>query len=378
MYSFNQPEKTPLSFGVVKQILREFDINQNVKGPLAKNVRIFWPLVSDLAERVRFGATSLTDASTSEEQIRFFQRRRAYRSYIKVAKDITERYGPVCIRIGNCHQLDEPSRDFLAVASDICGWDIDYVPSIIETPRRGVGWSAEDEKILRIVSAGECQSYLDFLWRSAFDFINVGDAWSGVALGRIMAQYEQTPRMWNLLALGYAMLNETESSEFYYLRWAVDGDDLDKVRAYYGIAMLYARHHPVGLRKLDVAETFLENAYELLQQMDSSMRSLDAIIFEEVFNRNGYALILFRRGEVDAALSLLEWGISRLAGTSEKFAIHRSVLKYNLAQCQRQLGNRRAAIVAYETLLKVDPHMPEYHFEAAKCYADADDVPAAA
>jgi len=377
MYTFNQPESTSISFGVVKQILTEFGINPRIEGPLAQSVRIFWPLDADLADRVRTGSTSLTDASTSEEQIRFFQRQRARRSYVKIASDISKRLGGVRVRIGNCHQLDEPSRDFLAVAADVCAWEIEYIPTFLETTSGGSAWTSEEQRILRVSESEELKDNLDEVWKAAFEFINVGDAWSGIALGRLMAQHEQTPRIWNLLALGYAMLNETENAEFYYRRWAVDGGDLDKVRAYYGISMLYARHHPAGLRSLDVAETYLADAYALLERMDPASRRLDAIVFEEVFNRNGHALVLFRRGEVDAALALLEWGIERLTETSEKVAIHRSVLMYNLAQCQRQLKNHRVAIAAYERLLRVDPYMPEYRFEAAKCYADVADLPSA-
>lgn len=377
MLSVNQPDSQPISFGVVKQILRAFDIGPSVGGSLAQSVRIFWPLDADLADRVRTGATSLTDASTSEEQIRFFQRHRARRSYVKVASAIAERLGRVHIRIGNCHHLDEPSRDFLTVAADVAAWEIEYSPSDVETTLRHSPWTPEEEAVLRVIESEELKDHLDEVWKAAFEFINVGDAWSGVALGRLLAQHEQAPRIWNLLALGYAMLNETENAEFYYRRWAADGGDLDKVRAYYGISMLYARHHPAGLRSLDIAATHLADAYALLERMDPASRALDAIVFEEVFNRNGHALVLFRRGEVDAALAMLEWGIARLTETSEKVAIHRSVLMYNLAQCHRQLKNRQAAIDAYERLLSVDPYMPEYRFEAAKCYADVSNITAA-
>lgn len=377
MHRFNQAQETPLSFGVVKAILRHFGVTPDTDGALAPSARLFWPLVPELAQRVRTGTTSLTDASTSQEQIRFFQRHRTRRAYIKIANDIVQRCGAVTIAVGNCFQLDEPSREFLSVASEVCGWSVNLTPTLVETPERSTGWSPEEEELLRNVHPERIEVHLDDVWRSAFEYINVGDAWTGVALGRLMSQHEQTPRVWNLMALGYAMLGQTENAEFYYRRWAADGDDLDMVRAYYGIAMLYARHHFLGLRNLDTAEKYLTSAYELLRNMSPSARTLDTIVFEEVFNRNGLALILFRRREVDSALSMLEWGISRLSETSEKVAIHRSVLMYNLAQCHRQLGDREASVAAYERLLAVDPFMPEYRFEAAKCHADRSDLPAA-
>ena len=197
----------------------------------------------------------------------------------------------------------------------------------------------------------------------------MGDPATGVARGRLLAEHEQSPRIWNLLALGCAMLDRTEEAEFFYERWAESGRDLDSVRALYGRAMLAARHHQGGLRSIERAGRLLDEAHAILSGLDDEQRMLDTTVFEEVFNRNGAALVLFRRGQVEDALELLEWGISRLTQTNEKVAIHRSVLMYNLAQCRRQLGDGPGAIEAYERLLEVDPHMPEYHLEAAKCYA---------
>lgn len=379
MHEFNQPASPLTSFGVIKQILLHFGVSPDSAGELARSLRIFWPLDQELAERVRAGTTSLTDAATSQEQIRFFQRHRARRSYIKVASAITETHRPLSLRIGNCKELDEPSWDFLTTAADVCQWEVEYQQSSFETdtsefssdPSENTSWQ-------RLVDAPATADQLNELWSSAFEYINVGDAWSGTRLGRIMMKHEQSPRVWNLLALGYAMLQESENAEFYYRKWAEDGGNLDKVRAHYGISMLYARHHPDGLRSLPVAAEHLETAYAILQSFEPEHRDEDTAVFEEVFNRNGYALTLFRKGQVDEALALLKWGIDSLGNTGEKVAVHRSVLMYNLAQCYRQLGERDEAIQSYARLVEVDPYMPEYRFEAAKCYADIGDFTSAA
>lgn len=369
MLLFDAPQAVPLSFGIVKRILAHAGIGPDTDDPsIAQSLRIVLPLDTALARRVRAGATSLTDAATSQEQIRFFQQRRATRSYIALADAVVRRIGPVSIEIGRNGDIDAPSREFLRVASDVAGWDVTYREGAVEA-RRSDAWSAEERSLLAALEPDVLTDNLDEIWTAAFEYINVGDAATGVALGRLLAKHEQSPRIWNLLALGCAMLDRTEEAEFFYERWAESGGDLDAVRALYGRAMLAARHHQDGLRSINRAGRLLDEAHSILSRLDDEQRAHDSIVFEEVFNRNGAALVLFRRGHVDEALELLQWGISRLTQTNEKVAIHRSVLMYNLAQCRRQLGDGPGAIEAYERLLEVDPHMPEYHLEAAKCYA---------
>jgi hypothetical protein len=114
-----------ISFGIVKSILRSYGVTSEVRDPtLRQALRIIWPLDEVLAERVRSDSASLTDAATSAEQIRFFQRQRALRSYVKIARWIGSEHGDVRIRIERADLLDEPSRDFLQVASTVAGWGV--------------------------------------------------------------------------------------------------------------------------------------------------------------------------------------------------------------------------------------------------------------
>ncbi|WP_344647062.1 tetratricopeptide repeat protein [Cryptosporangium japonicum] len=355
----------------MKQILQYFGLTPDNRDPLiTPSLRLFYPLDDQLAAFVRAGAISLTDAATSAEQIRFFQQRRADRHHVKVSELIASTHGPVTIRIGNCSAIDTPSRAFLQLAAAVAGWTVTYT----EEPTGAVpaSPSAAETRLLDAVHERRIRAEADLVWRSAFEYVNVGDAWTGVNLGRRLAAVEPSARVWNLLALSFAMLNESENAQFYYDKWAADGDDVDEIRALYGKSMLYARHHPDGLRDLDECARILDSAYAIIQRLDPATRAEDTMVFDEVFNRNGYALVLYRRGEVDEALALLENGIGRLTQTGEKVAIHRSVLIYNLAQCHKQLGRIDDAIATYQRLLDVDPFMPEYHLESAKCLAAAD------
>ncbi|PNI08652.1 hypothetical protein CXX84_08605 [Arthrobacter sp. AFG7.2] len=367
----------PLSFGVIKTVLQHFNLTPNEHpNDLSLSLRLLYPLDTKLAGKVRAGTTSLTDAATSNEQIRFFQHQRARRSYIKIAKYIRENFGPIDIQVADAGALDRPSREFLDAAVRLGGWSV-QLRFDSDANASGPRFMPEEQALLAMLPASSRKDHAGHIVSAAFDYVNSGDAWTALNLGHLLQDVEQSPRVWNLMAIAHAMVDETVQAEYYYDRWSTSEDPLDAIRALYGKAMLYARHHPDGLRSLDRSEELLNEAYALVQQLDAQQRSDDRVVFDEVFNRNGYALILFRRGQVDEAIRLLRWGIKRLTQTGEKVAIHRSVLIYNLAQCYKQTGNLTAAIATYTELLDVDPYMPEYHLEAAKCHASAGNFGAA-
>lgn len=377
MLVVNASPHSVISFGVVKTILEHYGITpEQHDADLTQSLRLVYPIDAALAEKARSGAASLTDSATSNEQIRFFQHQRARRSYIKLAEYVAEKFGPITVHVANALRLDEPSREFLNVAARVCQWSVQlgFYPctqAIGHIPR------SEEQQLLKILASKQPGSQADQIVSLAFEYVNAGDAWSAVELGRIVQATEQSPRVWNLLALSHAMLDETLEAEFYYDRWGSSGQPLDTIRALYGKAMLYARHHREGLRSIARSAELLTEAYGLVHALSSGDRAKDAVVFDEVFNRNGYALILFRRGQVDEAIRLLRWGIDTLTATSEKVAIHRTVLIYNLAQCYKEIRDFRSAIATYEELLGVDPNMPEYHLESAKCFAASGDFESA-
>ncbi|WP_374010304.1 tetratricopeptide repeat protein [Leifsonia sp. LS-T14] len=360
--SLNAPAASPIAFGVVKQLLVKVGCGPETDHPrLAQSLRLYFPLDSALAARVRATSVSLTDAATASEQIRYFQRRRLQRNHITVARYLIAQYGDIHVEIGRCQQIDESSREFLDLASTVAGWTVSYLTVSFDSPSLP---AYAGEASLCDALTGDLD--VEAIVCAAWDYINVGDAWTGTALAKVLLRHEPSARVMNMLAIGNAMLSEPERAEFYYGQWASRGGPMDRVRALYGRSMLYARHHRDGFRDLGMAEACLQEAFDIIRTLSPAMRETDEAVFEEVFNRNGFALILFRRGDVDGALDLLRWGIDRLTKTTERVAIHRSVLIYNLAQCYNQIGDLRAAVDTYRRLLEVDPYMAEYRLEAAK------------
>lgn len=368
---------SPLSFPVTKAVLAHLNLPafEESELPVARALRVLAPLDASLADLVRGGETSLTDSATPDEQIRFFQERRLNRQYARIAQWVRDTVGTVSVKVTDAKWLTSTDRDFLASAVHSAGWEVEMT---FESDASAVA-TAPGEREGEIVGllAESQPGSADVLIDAAFEYVNVGDAQSAATIGMHVLTLEQSPRVWNLLALSHAMLDRTVEAERYYAFWRMSDKPLDKVRALYGQSMLYARHHPAGLRDLDRSAQFLDTAYALIQDLDPETRAGEDVRFDEVFNRNGYALVLFRRGQVDEAIDLLEWGIGSLAQTGPKVSIHRTVLIYNLAQCFKQLGRIDEAVATYQRLLAVDPFMAEYHLEAAKCYALGGNLPQA-
>ncbi|MBJ7291700.1 tetratricopeptide repeat protein [Williamsia sp.] len=362
------------AFPVVKTLLRELGVGPGDahEPAVARGLRILFPLDGTLASSVRGAATSLTDAATTDSQIRFFQHHRALRSFVGTARWVADVHGPISVRVVDGATLADSDRAFLDAAVRSAAWRV-AIEFDSDTTAVVPGDDGDQLRVSALLGQSTTAA-CDDLVRAAFEFVNAGDAWSAVAIGSRLMQVEKSPRVWNLMALGNAMLDRTLDAEFYYRRWADDGSALDRVRALYGLSMLYARHHPVGLRSMPESGRLLDEAYSVLGTLDTATRNDQAVRFDEVFNRNGHALVLFREGRVDEAIELLEWGITELASTDEKIAMHRSVLVYNLAQCHVRRGDLAAAIATYDRLLEVDPHMPEYHLEYARCLCAADDL----
>ncbi|HGR9085843.1 TPA: hypothetical protein ACL628_002076, partial [Streptococcus pneumoniae] len=135
------------------------------------------------------------------------------------------------------------------------------------------------------------------------------------------------------LATTYNMLLETEKAEYYYNLYKHDGKVDHIVAANYMLAMLYARHHPKYLQDDQKAIVLLNEAYDLIK---------DKVTLESIFNRNGYALLLFKMGKVEETIILLKRclnQIKQLDNSSSSVVLHESVLWFNLYQCYVTIGD---------------------------------------
>ncbi|MEV8321297.1 tetratricopeptide repeat protein [Streptomyces sp. NPDC059900] len=358
-----------VGFGPVKAL-----ISQAGKEPWPREALIGLKLIApDAPECVSVqGDSSLTDAAQAHDRIRFFLKERVIRNFRDVGQALLAEIGPCSIAVTSAEHLDDGSRLFFETLA--------AVPRADVRVRMSTGQAADGADVLTYAPAateGRIEHLaresspgaadLDFLYEQAVRYLSIGDSWTATRILDALLAHRSTPAVWGRLGLGYAMLGRTLEAEFCYLRWSEDTDPVSAAGANYGLSMLYARHHPAHLRSLDRTAAFLEDGYRVLQQADKATEDLE---FHKVFNRNGYALVEFRRGRVPEAISHLTDGIEKLRNGSAKNHMHQTVLIYNLAQCYRRIGDSKAAVETYRQLLEVDGKMPEYHMELAHCHMD--------
>ncbi|MFE6835361.1 tetratricopeptide repeat protein [Streptomyces sp. NPDC057705] len=327
------------------------------------------------------GDLSLTDGAQAQDRIRFFLKDRLVRNFRDVGRAWLSEVGPCVVNIAHAEFLDDGSRLFFETLATFSSDQIevnfsvgrDAAGSAIKAPH-----DDREERIEKLVLRAEeglSESEVDFLYEQAMEYLSVGDSWTAERILRAVQTQRDTPAIWGRLGLAYTMLGRTLEAEFCYLRWREDSDPLGVAGADYGLSMLYARHHPPVLRSLDRTAEHLEHGYAVLDQVPAD--DTRDLTFHRVFNRNGYALVEFRRGHIEEAIGHLTEGIAQLRNGSAVHHMHQTVLIYNLGQCYRRIGRLDEAIATFCDLLEVDGRMPEYHMELAHCHLSAEDFDAA-
>lgn len=310
---------------------------------------------------------SLTDTQDVSQQLRFFVKDRTLRHLVKIAY-LLLKDRDVHIHIVGAKWLDEGSKLFFEAAHQLGLIQLTLIYEEREnTPM--ITYTPEDEErrihALTVAPRELTAEEKQWLYQSALRYIGCGDAWTGERILTRLFQEEQKADYGYYLGIAYTQLEKTLLAEYYLHLSKQLGKEKDVVSCNYVLSMLYARHHPSYLLSLEKAEKLLHEAYQVLLALAPEEKD---VTFQKVFNRNGYALILFRRGEVNEAIRLLQQGIQTLAQyKNAKAALHQSVLVYNLAQCYMKVRAYERAIEQFRYLIKLDPYYPENHLELARC-----------
>ncbi|GAA3227569.1 hypothetical protein GCM10010468_56460 [Actinocorallia longicatena] len=169
---------------------------------------------------------------------------------------------------------------------------------------------------------------------------------------------------WNLVhhlavALG-ALEREEEAEAVLKAARALTTDPSRHSTMAYTSAMLLTRHHLRERRDLDGALGWVNLAIALSDLLpDPENRAVKL-----GFDLNGKALIMARRGDLDAAMELVEESM-RLAATLPPGAqpIHRLVLRVNRAQLRILTGDRDGALEDLDAAVAADPGYPDYYVD---------------
>jgi tetratricopeptide (TPR) repeat protein len=316
-------------------------------------------LTSRAIQHIRYegkGLHSLSDSQPEKNQIRFYTRQRILRSFRALARELVER-GSMDFRLHLTQPCDSASAEFFQVLAEQLKIQID-MPMASSAPL------TPERRLSEIAQTFDVQNFCDFL----VHLLNVGDSWLAVQIADDWREEkrELNPRILSSLGAAYNLQERGLEAEFFYQKWA-DFGGLERARAYYSLSMLMARHHKGGERNLKRAGEYLQEAYQILQTLDPGAQET---IYETVFNRNGYALILFRQGQLQTAAELLVDGIERLSQTRFGGGLHETVLQNNLGRVYAALGESKLAVAAHLRSIAIDPLFPEYHLDLANHLLD--------
>lgn len=360
-----------LEFGFIlpKLITNELNgFNHKIIEPLS--FKLFHPFYKNyLNDNIKM---SLSESIDYDNQIRFFLKLRTERNIKRFFHILTKKFGPFNVTIfGDLNSLSNSDKFLVSVAAKC------YKVKISILSKRGSAqalpkniFSKEEIQIQDILKKAKISKEdISFLISASESFIHVGDGWSSEVLLQKVFQYTKNKKIHYLMSFSLNMQNRSLEAEYYFNQWKENGNNADLVQANYMLSMLYLRHHPKHLLSIEKASSYLQKAYNVL--LEDKNISLDTN-FEKVFNRNGYALVLFKKGHVESALALLKEQLQILNMSSEKHFMHKTVIMYNLAQCYLKMGNTEDAIRTFEELINLDPLFPEYQIELAQVIANID------
>ena len=355
---------------------------------LQPSSRIFsgWP-VRDLIEKIGFRAETvesritmglfcgstqdvlesrslshLTHSTGVQHQIRYPMRARVARSVRKLAEAVAPKVlADLRIRLASD---DELSIEFF-LHLETAGVRVTYLPYCDAGPSFANPRESDTMHLLKTPAT------LPGLIAAASERTYSGDYRSAYQILMRVPERFRTSDVHHLLGMCANYFDQTEESEFHFLRCLESEDVITRASAAYMISMLYLRWHKKSKHSVDQAEKFLDQAFEDIQNLSD----FETREFQKVFNRNGYALCLYRRGRVSEALTMLKEGVATLDATirrsdaegrpSHRY-LHRSVLLYNAVQCLASLEQYDECEAMCSELLSADPLFPEYHLESGR------------
>lgn len=306
-------------------------------------------------------SSHLTNATAQDHQIRYSLKDRVRRALVKLATEVPTT-APFSVQVAADDFL---SREFFGAIPQAT------VETVIGSDSREF-LSENDLETLTMLERPHPN--LERLFAKCHERIFAGDYRTAYQiLSRVPTDLLNDSTHY-MLGMCTNFFGETEKSEEYFRHMLRSPNPLSRVKAAYVTSMLYLRMHRKENLSLEMAEELLQTAYGTL----SDHTDIEDWTFHRVFNRNGYALCLFRRGKIEEAMAMLEAGILKLReDLSGANRLHQSVLIYNSVQCLRALGRYQECESKCAELLEIDPLFAEYHLELARVYLEQNKTSAA-
>lgn len=306
---------------------------------------------------------SLSDAQTPGDQLRFYTKERVIRGLVYIGDQLAGQYEDgITVEVDGA--LSEADHDFFA-ALESGGLLLELEPGRQSYARPLEEEDAAFERTTTLIEKRQLDE--SSIAHELDRLLAYGDSWSAVQLARTVGEsgYVPGPKLATSMALAYGLQGDSGEAERLFKIWEDEGG-IEAARAKYSLAMMYARHHPTGRLDDHAAGRYLQEAYEILTDLEQTK----AVVYETVFNRNGYALLLFRWGRYDEAALLLEHGIAILGETEWDGQLHQTVLLNNLGRVYGALGRPDDAERTLRQAALLDPLFAEYWQDLASFLCD--------
>lgn len=213
-----------------------------------------------------------------------------------------------------------------------------------------------------------------FMFDAALTCINAGDYYSAIKLlDSIRGLPHEDGYFENEilchLAIAHGAIGELKQAVFYWNQVFKSENKNHKNRSSYALGLMYLRHLPKQFQDLELGEEYINAWYQKLVEDQTSDRTRNQI--DQVFNRNGYALAAFKRGNIDEAEKLVTDGIATLEEIGSSLSMfHQSVLYYNLAQCFKAKKDLVQVEKTLEKLIEIDQKFCLYHEYLVEFYIE--------
>lgn len=305
----------------------------------------------------------MTDAQNHETQLRFLGNTFLENRLRNFAMKLTGYLDPVPIEI-HLHPDFVFHKMFQLFIKYFSVFHKSTVSIQIRLPRQGEEvFKLNEVELHYFLSPENRKEYGEVIFKAAHNCIHAMDYWSAqnllLSVVDIGLSQKFQAKVIDKLALAYRAESNFGQASFWSQRILEIGDVLERKRAHYGMAMMYIRNYSPSFRSLEQAEYHLNIAYKEIEKYDydSVEKEIDML-----FNRNGFALILFRRGKVEKARDIVAHGIKRLGQLNTPQALfNQSVLMYNLFQCQIVLKDFDEAEQTIQELIAIDPQFHSYY-----------------
>lgn len=303
---------------------------------------------------------SLSDRQRPDEQLRFYTKDRCLRDFRSVAQYFRSQQKSIQLTLDTLP--NQADLDFFGVLSDY-----NVIAVHIEDASGHIEDRHCDVDGLRLFQGQISEMEWKAINNRLVQLLNHGDSWTAVWLcEHILRTQSKIPNfIYDAMGLSYGLQNRTVEAERFFEFWGRTGG-INSARANYSRAMLYARHHPLAMRNQETAKALLSDAWEIL----SNLETTEDVTYERMFNRNGYALILYRERQYDQAAALLEGCTQCIDKTRFQHSVHHTVLLNNLGRIYAAMNRSEDAERVLRACVSLDPDFAEYWFDLATFYSD--------